>query len=226
MPRLTHQHLDRMSADDVTEIYETMKKAKRIPMVPPRRPRGEKPATTIRLQRRQIAQMEQTIDSLRLAADDKDKVIAGYDAQLSEANDEISEMRCRGAERSIQAGEAIGKLNEQSKRLAYLEGYFYAKEKEAPQTEILAKGRCIVGNQPDTDHREGPRDTQDVPHGRSAAEGAWASPSSLGFSEEAGGQVRRERADYRPYTAGDPVDHIKMSDIDILHPGRIKWVDK
>lgn len=129
---------------------------------PPYRPRGEKPATTIRLLRRELSNMEKIIVSLRLTIADKEKVIAGYDVQLAEANDEIGRRIDRTSEQSIRIGHLTTQLRDTSKQLAFLSGYYARSQEElgamAPRETLTRRN---PGNPPASAHagqdRQGPR---------------------------------------------------------------------
>lgn len=104
---------------------------------PPRRPRGESARTTIRFQQRQIKELANTIALLRKDISDKEKVIAGYDVQLHEANEEIAQSRSRAAIRVGELTKARDALEKASTRLSFLEGY-YEKSKERPQPVTIS----------------------------------------------------------------------------------------
>lgn len=109
-------NLSGFSEDDPIQWDEPLERTRA--MSPPRRPRGEKPRTTIRYLHRQIANLQNVILDLRAACSDKDKQIATQDVGLSEAED---------AERNLRE---LLELNDiDANRLAYLEGY-YAKSQE------------------------------------------------------------------------------------------------
>lgn len=136
-------------------------------MKAPRTPRGEKPATTIRLLRRQLKQMESQIGALKLAVSDKEKVIAGYDVQLSETDDELRSLKSRIADQAMRIGELTHQARQSSERAAFLEGY-YAKSQEAatPREKLAFLARTSARNArgnaaPETDgegarHQGGP----------------------------------------------------------------------
>ena len=108
----------------------TMKElVKAAAMSPPRRPRGEKPATTIRLQRQQIKNMANIIAELRdrLAKSEKAEVDAGVKAIENQKDaDEYSKIVSAQARR---IGDLISEHRSDTLRLAFLEGY-YAKSTE------------------------------------------------------------------------------------------------
>ncbi|HKY85824.1 MAG TPA: hypothetical protein VJL90_03585 [Pseudorhodoplanes sp.] len=100
------------------------------PMSPPRRPRGEKPATTIRLQRQQIRNMANIIAELRdrLAKSEKAEVDAGVKA--IESQREVDRTNQTVFNQSVRIGELLDQNRADALRLAFLEGY-YAKSTEA-----------------------------------------------------------------------------------------------
>lgn len=139
-------------------------------MSPPRTPRGEKPATTIRLLRRQLTQMEQTIGALRRDIGDKEKVIAGYDVQLEEANDEASELRATRGAQAMQLGEAYETIRCNAERLAFLKGY-YAAHQEARETVSIPRA-SLAGDPPQTHAARGAGNPRDLSAGRPRGEEA------------------------------------------------------
>lgn len=97
----------------------------------PRRPSGEQPITTIRWQRRQMAQMEQTIVRISRVNESNERRISAQDVELSDAAEReriLIDQIERGAD---QYGALLAAHQKDSMRLAYLEGYFYAKSTEA-----------------------------------------------------------------------------------------------
>jgi hypothetical protein len=183
-------------------------------MTPPRRPRGEKPATTIRFQTRQIAELQRTIAALRLACDDKDKVIAGFDVQMSEQDDQIKSLQSRSADRAIMLGEANKKLNQSAERLAFLEGYFYAKEGATLPTSRAS----LPSHTAETHPRPGSRDQEGVqvrrqdPAGardyQTASERHGAAPGDevRGFSRDDQAHPKRDKVEYTTLRRRNLVD--------------------
>lgn len=104
-------------------------------MSPPRRPRGEKPRTTIRWQRRQMELMEARIATLTRTLDSKTELAAELDRRISETPLQLSDFHKLGEELN-EANDTIDRLTVEAShhrrdtRLAYLEGYFYAKSTE------------------------------------------------------------------------------------------------
>jgi hypothetical protein len=123
-------------------------------MKPPRRPKDEKPAITIRYLKRQIANLQASCAMYRGSIEDKNKVIAGYDVQLSEADDQIRKMRGRLADMAT----VLAASNAQEKRLSFLEGYY-----EAHQTALARR--------PDFNAGAGARNRSALQNGGQTAEG-------------------------------------------------------
>lgn len=95
-------------------------------MSPPRRPKGEKPAVTIRWQRRQMNLMEQTITLLRCEIESRAALAKELDRRLTEYHGSVLELtRVENEYAGFRAQSA-----ERAERLTYLEGY-YAKSTEA-----------------------------------------------------------------------------------------------
>jgi hypothetical protein len=141
-------------------------------MSPPRRPKCEKPATTIRYLHRQIRQMADTMASLRARIADQDKVITGYDAQLQEANDIAERQSRRVADMNVMLSEANHKNRQQSERRQFLEGYYAARQEALSGRPHSGAG---AGN---------PRTLQD---GRQNAEGARPDVGATGDGRSTGG---------------------------------------
>lgn len=185
-------------------------------MTPPRRPRGEKPATTIRFLRRQIANMEAEIIAVRLANEDKDKVIAGYDVQLSEAQDEIARQASEIHSDNMELSRLRSRIESSVERLAYLEGYFYAKETahRPTPTPISAAGAPFPSHQSNTYGRTGAENSGGLSVRRPEAQSQDRQESSSqarsheGFSD----QIRRERARHQTHPMRDQVEHIEITE--------------
>lgn len=169
-------------------------------MSPPRRPKGEKPATTIRFLRRQIANMEQEIITTRDAIEDRDKVIAGYDVDISVAQDTINMLRDQTLTHQADR-----------QRLAFLEGY-YAKSQETaptPRWTVPASFSHLPGDQSDSYARERPRDQENLSAGRQDPEGR-AQKAAAGFGERPGETIRREPAYDQTRPRRDAVEHVEI----------------
>jgi hypothetical protein len=132
-------------------------------MSPPRTPRGEKPQTTIRLLRKTVRDLTQTIGELRdqisLANHANFTNEAGSRVKISELETQflIEQARADRAETDVRRIDAA--LHIIRVRSAYLEGY-YAKSAEIltdDQTQALA--------------RAGARTAGGVPHGKALEEG-------------------------------------------------------
>ncbi len=119
-------------------------------MSPPRRPRGEKPQTTIRYQRRVIATMQARIEILARDIESKTALAAELDRRLSAIPLQIDDIHAVSEELD-KANDTIDRLTVEALhkrrdiRLSFLEGY-YAKSTE-------------------TNPRTGPGNTSDIPHG-------------------------------------------------------------
>lgn len=206
--------VDKATADkfDGAPMVTILKMAKdRRIMSPPRRPRGEKPTTTIRVQARQLKELQQIISGLRSVIEDKDKVITGYDAQLQEANEDCSRLRRRCADQATQLGAAQLRNRNQEYRLSFLEGY-YAKSQETgptiPLDQVSRTFGILAGNSPQADAigRQGnPQNNQ--------AQSARAAPfenGPTGFDEGFGAAVQRQSADHQAHPSERPVEHTQM----------------
>lgn len=95
-------------------------------MTPPRRPRGEKPATTIRYLRRQIANLQSSLAIMHKRDEHAAKRIAEQDVLLNEARRTQLDLEAANTGIALQRDRAENKLRTNESRLAYLEGY-YAK---------------------------------------------------------------------------------------------------
>lgn len=178
-------------------------------MSPPRRPRGEKPQTTIRYLNRQIALMQQTIGGIRMAMGDKDKVIAGFDVQMSEQEDQI-------ADQAAQLGWAKDEIRRASQRLAYLEGYFYAKEKETPHNQtfppVRTPGALVAGDPPQTFAGTGSRDQEGVQIRGQDPEGSRSQQGAAGIGPAPGDKIRRFASNDLSHQKGRAVEHAEIAD--------------
>lgn len=180
-------------------------------MSPPRRPRGEKPATTIRVQARQLKELQQIITGLRSIIADKDKVIVGYDSQLQEANEDCARLRRLCADRTSQLAEANQKNRRQAERLAFLEGY-YEKSKEGaslPVEEISRSIGVLAGDpaQANTGRRAGNPQNHQTQFARTVP----FENGPTGFDEGFGAAVQRQSADHQAHSRQRPVEHVKVT---------------
>lgn len=164
-------------------------------MSPPRRPKGEKPRITIRYLQRQIANMEQVIYSLRRDNEDKDKVIAGDDVQLSEAQDENRRLQEHIYRCNTGMIADAQRLAAQSSRLQFLEGYYAAKQE------------ALTGN---THRGAGAADTPTFPHGGPIAEDQGAEIAALWPNQKASGEIQLQPARDRAYP-----DRRSMAEVEI-----------
>lgn len=95
----------------------------------PRAPKGEKPAITIKWQRRQIIQMENTISELRADLADLGCKLIDKEAYVEQLNNELFAAK-EAAEKQREAfREERQLILEDRQRLAFLEGY-YERSKE------------------------------------------------------------------------------------------------
>lgn len=177
-------------------------------MTPPRRPRGEKPATTIRFLRRQIANIMQELAAVRLACADKEKVIAGYDVQLSEVQDTAHRIAESAVARRVQHESAMASARVDAARLAYLEGYYAKSQETLPPEQRLAD------HQAETHPPRGAGNPQGVPHGERLRQtaGAERHPAAPRPTPRTGGPVRDQHLDNRPHPEGRTVEHVEISD--------------
>lgn len=178
----------------------------------PRKPRNEPPKVTIRWQRRQMIQMEQTIGALRLACADKETVIAGFDVQLSEADDQIRSLQRRNADQAAELGFARESIRLKAERLAYLEGYFYAKETTPAARPISATVAPFPGHTSQTYAGERARNPQDLQNGHEAAESPGDRHRPARYSPAAGDQVRGFDRDHPRYPEKSAVEHIEITE--------------
>lgn len=185
-------------------------------MSAPRRPRGEKPAVTIRYLRRQMATMEHTLRALRMACDDKDKVIAGFDVQMSEQEDQINILQRRNEAQSAAVASAKQEIRSTIGRLAYLEGYFYAKEKETPINQtfppVRAAGPYISRNTAEAIARSGSRDPEGVQIRRQTAESAGSAQSTERHGATHGDKVRSFGRSHREDPEGSTVEYVEITE--------------
>lgn len=108
-----------------------MKKA-RI-MSPPRRPRGEKPGTTIRYLQRQVANLQAEVAICRQAMGDRDQAIDQRNLELNECADREQILTTELENSADGYGLLLAVHQKNAIRLAYLEGY-HAKSTETIRT--------------------------------------------------------------------------------------------
>jgi hypothetical protein len=129
-------------------------------MSPPRRPRGEKPATTIRYLQRQIANLQASCAMYRNAVEEKDKQIARDDVEKGELATELHQAKEAAVRQRIDFAGQRSIFQAQERRLAYLEGY-HARTQE------------LLPHDPAKTHRgAGAGDTQNLQDGRQGGEAA------------------------------------------------------
>jgi hypothetical protein len=193
---------------------------KRRMMTPPRRPRGEKPQTTIRVQAKQIHFLTERISNLLATIEDKNKVIAGYDAQLGEANDAERVARNRCAEQAAELASLQKQLRFANERRAFLEGY-YAKSKETSQEleTVLLTRRLLAGHQPNSHAARCSRDQAPVSDGRRGGAALGEIQGAPRFAEGSGQAFQGQPVDDKPYSPRRPVEHVKITgDGDWMNP--------
>lgn len=180
-------------------------------MSPPRKPRGEKPITTIRLLRRHLSVAQATIQALQLDRADKEKVIAGYDVQLSEAQDIERTLRGRVADQAIQLGAEQHRRRIQSERLAFLEGY-YAKSQEATALPVDKVSRSIGVLARDTPQIDPDRRARNQAHYQAMSQGTAVEPGPAGFDERFGTEIPSEPAHNQAHQMQRSVEHVEIND--------------
>jgi hypothetical protein len=194
-------------------------------MSPPRRPRGEKPATTIRYLKRQIANLQASCTMYRNAVDDKEKVIAGYDVQLSEAQDIETKLRRRIADQAGHCGDLTARLRLKSERLAFLEGY-YARSQETIEKirPISAAGAPLPSYQANTYASEGSRDPQNLSAGRQRSQGPGIDQGPPGVGARLGDPVWRQHPHDISHPEGRAVEHVEIGNgISRARPRNQDW---
>jgi hypothetical protein len=154
-------------------------------MSPPRKPRGEKPATTIRYLKRQIANLQASCALHRNISEDREKVIAGYDVQLDETNRELERTQSMVVDQAWRIGDLEQRLRQSSERLAFLEGYYAAHHETLPR-RISATGTPFPSNpaQTQTGGRSG--DQENLSAGRQRSQSAGLDQGAAGFGPRLG----------------------------------------
>lgn len=207
--------VDRATLDDLdgASMATILKLAQdRRIMSPPRRPRGEKPSTTIRVQARQLKELQQIITGLRSCIEDKDKVITGYDAQLQEANEDCSRLRRRCSDQAIQVAAAQHELRITKERKAFLEGYYAKSQENRPAVsleEISRPSTLFPGNPPQVNAAGRPGNSQN--HQNQFARTVPFENGPTGFDEGFGAAVQRQSADHQAHPGERPVEHVKVT---------------
>lgn len=195
-----------------TKIRIVTDKEYRI-MSPPRKPRGEKPATTIRYLKRQIANLQASCVLHRNISEDREKVIAGYDVQLDETNRELERTQSTVADQAWLIGDLEQRLRRSSERLAYLEGY-YAKSQETVSkiSPIRTASSLVTSDQPETQAGGRPRDPEGLSAGRQRSQGAGLDQGAAGARSRLGDPLWRQQAHDSADTQGRPMEHIEIND--------------
>lgn len=160
-------------------------KGKQLPF--PRKPRGEKPATTIRLQRRIIHNLQHIIETLRESDRSQTNIINGLNAYKDDLEQEVHDIKAvYYKERDI--------YRDSARRLNFLEGYYAAHQ------ETLLRARpSIVSHQSETDAGSGPRNQENIRTDQSGPEkdrqDARAARPPAGHREEIRSERHRNRQD-------------------------------
>lgn len=185
MPKIESSRFASLSGFSEDDFIQWDEPLERVPaMSPPRRPRGEKPRTTIRYLHRQIANLENVILDLRTARSDKDKQIAKQDVELSEADTESQRLISRVADHAIMAGGLSEKMRAQSDRLNFLEGYYAKSQELLPHDPAKTIRGASAG------------DTRPPQNGALAQEEGRQEDIGEGLAREVGGEIPRFRPDY------------------------------
>ena len=170
-------------------------------MKAPRHPKKESTATTIRILRHQLATAQHTVRALQMDRADKEKVIAGYDVQLSEADDEVARLRRMTVDQAVAVGEANDKMNQWATRLSFLEGYH-------------ARSQEILPHDPAKTHRgPGQGDPKNLQDGAQNCE-ATRQENRAGWSSAGiGGALRSLKANYPACQDRGPVESSSLEEI-------------
>lgn len=153
-------------------------------MSPPRRPRGEKPRTTIRYLQRQITNLQTEVAIYRQAMGDRDKAIEQRDAELSDAADRERIFYQQIDESAEKYVTLLAARQKDANRLNFLEGY-YAKSTETIRTA-------------------GEGDSRAHPYGAQAGQEVEPEVAAGGNAGKVGGEVRRNGPD-------NPAPHYRRS---------------
>lgn len=173
----------------------------------------ENPTVTIRLLRRQLSVAQATVAALQLDRSDKEKVIAGYDAQLSESDETERTLRNRIADQAVHIGELNASLRLKSERLAFLEGYYEKSQETVPTIRpIRAASSLVAGDQPEAQAGRRPRDTENLPHRRQGGQGQRQAESPAGPGARLGDPLWRQHPHDIANPQRLPVEHIEIKD--------------
>lgn len=181
-------------------------------MSPPRRPKGEKPATTIRILRRQLATAQQTIAALQLDRADKEKVIAGYDVQLSEADDALIESRRRADAAEHQAASLREFIADRSAELEFFRGYYAKSQETAPRRPISAAGGYFPDHQTQAHTGGRPGNPENLSAQRQTPKGTGADYGAAGFDAGFGDEVRSQHLDDQAPPNRRQVEHVEITE--------------
>jgi hypothetical protein len=163
-------------------------------MSPPRRPRGEKPATTIRYLQRQIANLQASCAMYRNAVEEKDKQIARDDVEKGELATELHQAKEAAVRQRIDFAGQRSIFQAQERRLAYLEGY-HARTQE------------LLPHDPAKTHRgAGAGDTQNLQDGRQGGETPRQETGPARSGQGTGGEIRRRGTDHSARPERRPVE--------------------
>jgi hypothetical protein len=157
-------------------------------MSPPRRPRGEKPQTTIRYLHRQINNLLQELLSWKIAGAERDKKIAAQDVELSEAADREHIFIEQIENAADQYGALLTTYRKSTSRLAYLEGYYDRSQELLPHDPAKINRGSGTGN------------TGDLPNGAQAAEEEGAQTFTSRASVRPREEIRRGGSDDTAYS--------------------------
>lgn len=181
-------------------------------MKAPRRPRGEKSATTIRLLRRQLSIAQATIQALQLDRADKEKVIAGYDVQLAETDDIQRVLRNRVRDQAVELGAERERTRACAQRLSFLEGYYAKSQENRPAVsleEVSRPSTLFPGNPSQVNAAGRPGNSQN--HQNQFARTVPFENGPTGFDEGFGAAVQRQSADHQAHSRQRPVEHVKVT---------------
>lgn len=182
-------------------------------MTPPRKPRGEKPATTIRYLKRQIANLQASCALHRKISEDREKIIAGYDAQLSEARESEDRVRNRANAAEYEATSLREFIRDRSAELEFFRGY-YAKSQETVSkiSPIRSTGSLVAGDPTEAQTSGRPRDQESIPPRRQGGQSAGLDQGAAGFGSRLGDPLWRQQAHDSTNPEGRPLEHIEIND--------------
>jgi hypothetical protein len=156
-------------------------------MTPPRKPRSEKPATTIRYLKRQIANLQASCTLHRNISEDREKVIAGYDVQLEETDCELMRTQSTVADQAWRIGDLEQRLRRSSERLAFLEGYYEKSQETISKiSPIRPAGSLVAGDPAEAKTGGRPRHQENLSAGRQGGQGPGLDQGAAGFGPRLG----------------------------------------